>query len=456
MLAQKLVQVNKNIYSLLNEEKKTTIAVVCTCFICLLIDAGISNIGVNIPEFLHSILGITIFSFFILMVLVTQYILFNFINLKIKEIRKKNNSIWSSYKLALIFQLTISLIMITILIQILLLDQYQTLLLVILEIVSFTLAVIMCALISYRFISWYLRSKDLSSLMFGLTFLLTLINYSFYLGFDIFDLFGKDPVINAETGMLFERSQEVFLFDLFDIWIEYTDIFSYFLLWLSTAILLRSRAKNIGTKKYWTIMSIPIIYYLSYSFFSDYIYYSEESTMLFNLIYLYGFIIGKALIGIIFFYMSLKISNKVSLLRDFMIITLLGFILNSITIYHLIFQTLYPPFGLINLSLLGFSSFLIYVGLFSSAVLISKDMKIRITVNKLVDEDMTFLKKLGQAQTQKEMEDKAETILRNVTEVVKKNAKTINEDSGLDLPVQEEDIQEYIKYVIKEVRKEKT
>jgi hypothetical protein len=448
MLVQKLRAANENFYSSINEKMRITIAVIGSCFVCLLVDAGISNIGVNIPEFLHSNLGISIFSFFIIIVIFTQYILFNFIKLKIRDIQRTNNNIWLSYKLALIFQSIINITMLTILIQILLEGQYQTLMIIILELVGVTLAVTMCAFISSRFISWCFRTKDLSSLMFGLTFLLTLINYSFYLSFDLFDLSAKDQMISVETELIFERSQEVFLFDLFDVWIEYTDIISYFLLWLSTAILLQSRAKNFGKKKYWIIMSIPILYYISYTFASDYIYYSEESTMLFNLIYLYGFIIGKSLIGIIFFYISTKMSNSVSLLRDFMIITLLGFVMNSIVIYHLIFQTLYPPYGLINLSLLGLSAFLIYIGLFSSAVLISKDMKIRILVNKLVDEEITFLKKLGQAQTQKEMEE-------NVTEVIKKNAEVIDEQSGLELPVPQEDIQEYINYVMKEVKRKR-
>jgi len=56
-----------------------------------------------------------------------------------------------------------------------------------------------------------------------------------------------------------------------------------------------------------------------------------------------------------------------------MICAAYGFLIFYITGSATAAQTAYPPFGLISISFIGISYYLIYIGLYSSALIVSQD-----------------------------------------------------------------------------------
>jgi hypothetical protein len=77
-----------------------------------------------------------------------------------------------------------------------------------------------------------------------------------------------------------------------------------------------------------------------------------------------------------------------------MIIAAYGFILFYVAGSALVLQAAYPPYGLVSVSFTGLSCYLIYNGLYFSAISVSQDMTLRQSIRKSVSmreyEDMGF------------------------------------------------------------------
>ena len=65
-----------------------------------------------------------------------------------------------------------------------------------------------------------------------------------------------------------------------------------------------------------------------------------------------------------------------------MIICGLGFLLFFSAGQSTLANTLYPPFGLATISLYGLSTFMILLGLYSSAISVSTDIELRKSIKK--------------------------------------------------------------------------
>ena len=58
----------------------------------------------------------------------------------------------------------------------------------------------------------------------------------------------------------------------------------------------------------------------------------------------------------------------------------------------------YPPFGLITSSFMGLSSYLLFVGIYSSAIYVAEDSKSRQTIRKTAIKEAKLLDSIGTAQ----------------------------------------------------------
>jgi len=74
----------------------------------------------------------------------------------------------------------------------------------------------------------------------------------------------------------------------------------------------------------------------------------------------------------------------------------------------------FPPFGLATISFVGLSSYLILVGIYSSAISISQDAKLRQTIKKMTVEESKLLDSIASAEVEKQ-------IVNNVLSTIKAN-----------------------------------
>lgn len=219
-------------------------------------------------------------------------------------------------------------------------------------------------------------------------------------------------------------------------------------------MILRYNIKRIGKVKFWVLVLLPLIYFLSYYFTVYREFYlstvneviSENFTVP---ILLYS--ISSTTCGILFGLSFLSIAWSISPtnhIRDYMLITGFGFMLFINTASATVLQTTYPPFGLSNISFVGLSAYLILFGLYRSALSVAHDVELRRLIRNSLVKNSDFLNSIGNAQMVYEFEKK-------VLDIAKKNSDKLKEESGAESSMTDEEISEYIQFVMKECGKMK-
>ena len=95
---------------------------------------------------------------------------------------------------------------------------------------------------------------------------------------------------------------------------------------------------------------------------------------------------------------------------------------------------------------------MIILGLYSTAISISQDIRLRQYIKDLSKADSGFLNTIGQAQMEKQVQSKA-SALENV---VKEQRLELEKKSGIQSSVQQQDIKQYLLEVLQEVDKHKS
>lgn len=129
-----------------------------------------------------------------------------------------------------------------------------------------------------------------------------------------------------------------------------------------------------------------------------------------------------------------------------MIIAAYGFVLFYIGGSAWTAQAAYPPYGLISVSFTGLSCYLIYNGLYFSAVSISQDMTLRQTIKKSVMEQSKLLHSIGTAEMENEIQ-------KQLLPVARKTSELMTDKTGIEASMDENDIKAYVQLVIKELSK---
>ena len=104
----------------------------------------------------------------------------------------------------------------------------------------------------------------------------------------------------------------------------------------------------------------------------------------------------------------------------------------------------YPPLGLASVSLMGLASYLILIGIYSTAISVSEDSKLRQTIRSLTTKESKLLDSIGTAHMELEIQ-------RRVLKITQLNQDRLVEESGIQSSLTEEDMKEYLQQVIREL-----
>jgi hypothetical protein len=224
---------------------------------------------------------------------------------------------------------------------------------------------------------------------------------------------------------------------------------SFVALWLaSTLLLIQSRAKW-RPVKFYSIVILPLLYYFGIFqlLFTQTIMHYD----ILNAIQSYTFNIvsssltrpiGGILFGIAFWVISRSIENKN--VSDYMKLSAVGIMLLSITGEDVgLFMLTYPPFGISIVTFIGISSYLVFVGIYFSAISISLDVKLRVSIKKSVEQQLRFVSNIGASQVEQDIQQKVKHLTRRV-------ANQLEAESGVTLPMEDAEVDRYIKMVIQE------
>jgi hypothetical protein len=196
-------------------------------------------------------------------------------------------------------------------------------------------------------------------------------------------------------------------------------------------------------------MGVAMAYYLiEYPLFVlGYFTPAEETDLdVMNNILIFG--IAAVLTGIIFGAAFLSIARtlqKGSALRDYLIIAAYGLLLFYVAGSATATQAAYPPFGLASVAFTGLSCYLIYTGLYSSAISVSQDANLRQSIRKSAIKEVKFLENMGSAQMEQELQ-------KRVLTIAKKNSDIMTEETGVEPSLSEDDMKQYLEEVLKEIK----
>lgn len=223
---------------------------------------------------------------------------------------------------------------------------------------------------------------------------------------------------------------------------------AYFLTWIGTVKLLSPFIQRLGKIKFWTIMSATMVYYLiSFPLFVlGYYTPSDGIDAMTNILI---FSLGGISTGIIFGAAFLSVARtlpKQTALRNHITMSAYGFLLFYIAGSAIAAQAAYPPYGLASLSFTGLSCYLIYSGLYSSAVTVSQDTALRQSIRRSVTEQSKLLDSIGTAHLEQELQS-------IVLAITKKYSDSMVEDTGVEASMTENDIKKYIQRVRDEMQK---
>jgi hypothetical protein len=107
-------------------------------------------------------------------------------------------------------------------------------------------------------------------------------------------------------------------------------------------------------------------------------------------------------------------------------------------------QAAYPPYGLAAVSFTGLSCYLIYTGLYFSAISVSEDMALRQSIRKSVMQSK-LLDSIGSAQMERELQTRVLTVAKKASDIMAK-------ETGVEAPMTEDDMKDYMEVVMKELQ----
>jgi hypothetical protein len=163
------------------------------------------------------------------------------------------------------------------------------------------------------------------------------------------------------------------------------------------------------------------------------------------------FAAASILTGVIFGAAFLSVSRtlpKGSPLRRHMRVAAYGLLLLYVAGGGMVSQAAFPPIGLASVSFVGLSSYLIYSGLYTSAVTVSQDLALRQSIKKSLMEQSRLLDSIGTAQMEKELQGRVLTLAKRASE-------TLEQEMGVKVSMTEDDMKEYMEILVSEIRNDK-
>jgi hypothetical protein len=335
--------------------------------------------------------------------------------------------------------------------------------------VNTVLVIIISTFLSYKFLSWYKGNRELTVLLFGLTFAIVAITWAiddgtqtaFFLLNDGLGRIQEPHVIPDEpegsTNLQSSNQKSDPILHTFFLLRLIPGRIAFVLYWIGTALLLRRYSTRIGRLKFWIILSLPLVTLFVASIF---IFGGIVGTQLFRgVITAISTVLGGVLFGVIFLTIARGLEQKkqqynrggTRTISQYLTMSAFGIILYLVATTppsHIIdwVHIPYPPFANVVWSFAAFAVYLYSFGFYFSTLLISQDTNLRKSVQKLAIDEANMLHNLGFEQMQREIQERVDKLTKEQEELLK-------EQTGIEHYVSEEEMKEYVKEVIDKVGK---
>ena len=361
-------------------------------------------------------------------------------------------------KIISIIQYVITAILIFVTFQMVLYSQYSTAAITAITAISYTTAAVMMGLLAYLFFSWFNQNRRSGSgftvLLYGISTVVLVLNTVIGLALLYTLSLYKPAIVGSHAASLTIGITKPVDRVLNTSYVS-TSILGFILMWSATAILLHSYSKRLGKAKYWFLVGIPLVYFISQflTLFSNQLAaILALYPVLFTLLFIFSKPVGGILFGAAFYSIGRRSSGNSSpqgnFVRDYMTLAAYGVVLFFVSSQNTVAQPTYPPFGVIAASFVGLSAYMMFLGLYSSAISVSQDLKLRQSIRKSAIQEAKFLESIGTAQMEQELQ-------KRVLTIAKKNSDSMIEETGVQPSINEDEMKQYLEEVIKEIKTKK-
>jgi hypothetical protein len=356
-------------------------------------------------------MNISLFVLFSMIFAITSMLLIQ----SVREVVSKSNGLPSRLKYfhTIIFATQISMVAILIwtILQMILLNKYHIALLEASTYLTHLSALLFLVCLVSIFLSWLKSRRNYIMILYTIAFSLISLNivismmyleYHYSLTLQNF----RKPypittyVIRQDNTQLTESLATVY---------DVLSLSSFFVIWLATLTLLKEYRHKLGKFKFFALLSIPLVYYLfpfqSYfgNIFSSI---TVTSPVAFGIIYVLTFSATKQ-VGALLFSLAFWTASSLVVkdrIRKSLLISAIGMVIlfGSIDISVLQYR-LYPPFGLVTQAFMPLGSYMLFIGIFTSATGVSRDAQLRKEFYKSAKSQLNLLKTIGVTQMEKQL-----------------------------------------------------
>jgi hypothetical protein len=226
---------------------------------------------------------------------------------------------------------------------------------------------------------------------------------------------------------------------------------------VAVAFFLRYFKDQIGRATFWTIIILPPVLFLTGVFGPQFLkstgsefVYADPRFLTFRVIGTAGWVAADFVIAYAYILVAKTLGRQVTSSRNkiinYLIIAAFATILISPTTNNWITNNSYPPFGAIQRAFLVLASFLFSIGIYSVALSVAQDAKLRNLATKYAKE-YALLDTLGNAQVNAE-------IRRKVVKLIHKQADAMEKETGVESSmIDDNEVRQYLDLVIRETRK---
>jgi hypothetical protein len=401
-----------------------------------------------IVKFNTSSAGIILFILVSVGYILGQTILMKFMHSSSSAIKSRSILIATLHRAVSIVQYVLAANVILIIIQVLLFSGYSSINLLSVTFISNFFTASLLVIFALSFLSWFKNKKQsIGILLYAVAFLILAVSEVVSGSGSAYLLSQKDQWIMPTSEVKFSDFPDGTFFDVFFSFYRYIDYSSFLLVLIASAILLYHYSKKTSNPKIVLVIALPILGYTSSILDALHIISADTNPSLF---YYYIYIaLVSASVGILFAFSFWVVSKKLpqSPVKTFLKITAYGFVLLYFSNNISVTVAAYPPFGVNSLSLLSLSSYFVLFGLYSSALSLSQDITLRNHLRSLARNDQNLLSSIGTAQMENEVK-RAVGELKSVADVEEQE---LAEKSGVETPIAENEVEDYLKQVIEEV-----
>jgi hypothetical protein len=371
------------------------------------------------------------------------------------------------YKATPIFLYALLVVFGAIIVEMVLFSQYSTYLLILLLVIS-AVAILFLGFRTYKFLSWFNSSTNkrhyIMILAFAVSSMLLCISTTVAITLDIKQLVVSrppsiDPNYPASNSMAHRQLTSIeLIIHLYGFLVPQVTAIAIAEI-VGVAFFLRYFKDQIGSAKFWTIIILPPVLFLTGVFGPQFLkstgsemVYMESQFLIFRVIGTAGWVAADFVIAYAFILVAKTLGRQITSSRikiiNYLIIAAVATILISPTTNNWITNNSYPPFGAIQRAFLVLASFLFSLGIYSVALSVAQDAELRQLARKYVKE-YSLLDTLGNAQENAE-------IMRKLVKLIHQHADAMEKETAVESPMLDDnEVRHYIDLVIMEIRGKK-